>query len=250
MLYLFRNFRRKFITTEKFRKYLAYAIGEIVLVVIGILIALQVNNWNEERKNENRKQRYMESLVMDLENDLDEIDSLMNSAIQDTVQLGSLRDRISSPNAKLDTLIHIYRFELNPIITDPAKFKTTTFEAIEASGDIDLFSTETIEKLTILNKLQQAHLDFSLQDLSHYKGSINVLIKKYPSPMYGGSLEANSLMSQKVWNSIQPADFISDLNGLIIVKYISNQLYLLRSKEIRRHTKNLLQELQTKLEIS
>ncbi|GAB2764408.1 DUF6090 family protein [Salinimicrobium soli] len=232
----------------KTKKYLAYAMGEIMLVVVGILIALQVNNWNEERKNENRKQRYLQSLVMDLENDLDEIDSLMNSAVLDTTRLGNLRKRISSPNAKLDTLIHIYRYELNPIITDAAKFKTTTFEAIEASGDINLFSAETIEKLTILNKLQQAHLDFSLQDLSQYKRSINVVIKKYPSPMYSGSMKIHSPMSQKVWNSIEAADFISDLNGLIIVKYLSNQLYLQRSEEIKKYTEKLLQELQKKSE--
>ena len=46
----FRKFRLKQLTENKFSRYLLYAIGEIVLVVIGILIALQINNWNEEQK--------------------------------------------------------------------------------------------------------------------------------------------------------------------------------------------------------
>lgn len=50
MIKIFRKFRQKYIAGNSVVKYLLYAIGEIILVVIGILIALQINNWNEERK--------------------------------------------------------------------------------------------------------------------------------------------------------------------------------------------------------
>lgn len=50
MIKFFRKIRKNMIKENRTSKYLVYAIGEIVLVVIGILIALQVNNWNEERK--------------------------------------------------------------------------------------------------------------------------------------------------------------------------------------------------------
>ncbi len=49
MLRFFRQLRKEQLMSEKTRKYLLYAIGEILLVVIGILIALQVNNWNQQR---------------------------------------------------------------------------------------------------------------------------------------------------------------------------------------------------------
>ncbi|MEZ4797367.1 MAG: DUF6090 family protein [Flavobacteriaceae bacterium] len=52
MIKLFRNIRKSLLKEGKTTNYLKYAIGEIVLVVIGILIALQINNWNEYRKNE------------------------------------------------------------------------------------------------------------------------------------------------------------------------------------------------------
>jgi len=51
MLHFFRKIRRDLIANSQFFKYFKYAIGEIILVVLGILIALQINNWNEERKN-------------------------------------------------------------------------------------------------------------------------------------------------------------------------------------------------------
>jgi hypothetical protein len=50
MIKFFRKIRQRLLTENKFSKYLIYAIGEIILVVIGILIALQVNNLNEQSK--------------------------------------------------------------------------------------------------------------------------------------------------------------------------------------------------------
>jgi len=59
----FRNIRRKLAEENKVAKYLRYAIGEILLVVIGILIALQVNNWNELRKKEGQRKELVQSLI-------------------------------------------------------------------------------------------------------------------------------------------------------------------------------------------
>lgn len=66
MIKFFRKIRQNLILENQTGKYLKYAIGEIVLVVIGILIALQINNWNEERKNRN----YENQLLVQLQNDL------------------------------------------------------------------------------------------------------------------------------------------------------------------------------------
>ena len=54
MITIFRRVRKKLIEQDNVRKYLFYAIGEILLVVAGILIALQVNNWNEAAKHYTR----------------------------------------------------------------------------------------------------------------------------------------------------------------------------------------------------
>lgn len=64
---LFRKIRGKLLTENKFSKYLLYAIGEIILVVIGILIALQINNWNENRRNDEIEKNYLGSLQEEFE---------------------------------------------------------------------------------------------------------------------------------------------------------------------------------------
>ena len=59
--------------TGKTSKYLKYAIGEIILVVIGILIALSINNWNEERKTNRQLQGYLSSIAKNIQSDTLEI---------------------------------------------------------------------------------------------------------------------------------------------------------------------------------
>lgn len=70
---VFRNIRQKLLVENRVTRYLLYALGEIVLVVIGILIALQVNNWNENRKNKITEQSYVKSLINDLEKDTSDL---------------------------------------------------------------------------------------------------------------------------------------------------------------------------------
>lgn len=68
MIKFFRKIRQNMIKENKISKYMLYAIGEIILVVIGILIALQINNWNEKRLNENK----IISILKEVQNDLKE----------------------------------------------------------------------------------------------------------------------------------------------------------------------------------
>ena len=65
MINLFRKTRKKLADDKQFLKYSRYAIGEIILVVIGILIALSINNWNEKRKENNYGQKILKELRSD-----------------------------------------------------------------------------------------------------------------------------------------------------------------------------------------
>ncbi len=69
MIKFFREIRQRLLTENKFSKYLLYAIGEIILVVIGILIALQINNWNIDRISDKQMTSYMVGLKEDLKID-------------------------------------------------------------------------------------------------------------------------------------------------------------------------------------
>jgi len=69
MIKFFRRIRQKLIAQNRFSKYLLYAIGEILLVVIGILIALQVNEWNQDRKERHRELGYLNEIRNNLTSD-------------------------------------------------------------------------------------------------------------------------------------------------------------------------------------
>ena len=77
MLRFFHQIRQRLLTDNKFSKYLLYAIGEIVLVMIGILLALQVNNWNERRKADKIGVKYLMGIQNDLKNDIALADSIL-----------------------------------------------------------------------------------------------------------------------------------------------------------------------------
>ena len=71
MIKFFRRIRQKLLSENKFSKYLIYAIGEIVLVVIGILIALGINNWNNKQIDNQAEVKYLSQIKKSLqENDL------------------------------------------------------------------------------------------------------------------------------------------------------------------------------------
>jgi len=74
MIKFFRKIRQQLLTDNKFTKYLVYAAGEIVLVVIGILIALYINDRNIDRLDQEKERNYIESIRRDLERQLVAID--------------------------------------------------------------------------------------------------------------------------------------------------------------------------------
>lgn len=73
MISFFRKIRQRLFRQNSLTRYLAYAFGEIVLVTIGILIALQVNTWNETRKENKLEKEYYCRLLQDSQQDLEQI---------------------------------------------------------------------------------------------------------------------------------------------------------------------------------
>ena len=91
---IFRKIREKLISGNKFSKYLMYAIGEIILVVIGILIALQINNWNQARKDDRALKEYLVKIKSHTIEDLRQLDTLIKYRTQLVGQCKKARIRI------------------------------------------------------------------------------------------------------------------------------------------------------------
>jgi hypothetical protein len=82
MIKFFRKIRQNLIKENKTSAYFKYAIGEIILVVIGILIALQINNRNEARKTNNQLHGYLRSISKNIQSDTTEINQIKNIRIR------------------------------------------------------------------------------------------------------------------------------------------------------------------------
>ena len=77
MFKIFRNIRKQLLSQNKTIQYLKYAIGEIILVMVGILLALQINNWNEQRKKKKSLQNIYRIIADDLRSDSTEVDTAL-----------------------------------------------------------------------------------------------------------------------------------------------------------------------------
>lgn len=78
MINFFRKIRQQLLSENQLRKYLIYAVGEIVLVVIGILVALSINNWNENQKKKGTVKVYLQNFIEDLKDDRMNMELLKN----------------------------------------------------------------------------------------------------------------------------------------------------------------------------
>jgi hypothetical protein len=85
MIKFFRKIRYDLMEKNKTGKYLKYAFGEIILVVIGILIALQINNWNEKKNSINQAEKHLETISLNLKDDILQAENLL-SETQTTIE--------------------------------------------------------------------------------------------------------------------------------------------------------------------
>ena len=140
MIKFFRKIRQNLLSEGKTGKYLQYAIGEILLVVIGILIALSINNWNENQKT---KVKIKNSLIA-LKNDLAQDTLLIKERlpfIVEQYQLNEfLRARVAKKDATLDTLMHIMRHEFNPNWSAQIVYNTNAYNGLNRTGLIEIIS--------------------------------------------------------------------------------------------------------------
>ena len=79
MIKFFRTIRQNLLSEGKTRKYLMYAIGEIILVVIGILIALSINNWNDKQKHISQERELLKNVLENIKTDSISIDSVITT---------------------------------------------------------------------------------------------------------------------------------------------------------------------------
>ncbi|MDZ7805794.1 MAG: DUF6090 family protein [Gracilimonas sp.] len=145
MLKFFRTIRKKLIEEDNVRKYLLYAIGEILLVVIGILIALQVNNWNEDRIQRDQETHYLEKLAEEMAGIRAEAEYMLEFAklqqkharmVLESLQTGNTPDNVTSG----EMLIAIQHNGWAP----HPNFVSTVWDELKFTAKLSLIQDKTI----------------------------------------------------------------------------------------------------------
>ena len=156
MIKFFRKIRQKLLSENKFSKYLIYAIGEIFLVVIGILIALQVNNWNENKKTE----KLGKELFKELYDEYSETGEILKQAKEgNDLYISFLENTLHNWNRlDLETLESFERTEFQKnnlsilfVLTSYSQFndpKNDIFKKSIADGTISLVDDEFVKNLS------------------------------------------------------------------------------------------------------
>ena len=99
---LLRTIRQNLIMKNQNGNYYKYAVGEIILVVLGILIALSINNWNENRKNKKKELVLINNIIEDLGLDLIHINKSLNEVVNQKELVDDLIEKIIDNKKKLD----------------------------------------------------------------------------------------------------------------------------------------------------
>ncbi|MGD1947916.1 MAG: DUF6090 family protein [Croceivirga sp.] len=156
MIQLFRRIRQKLLSENKLSTYLVYAIGEIILVMIGILLALQVNNWNEKRNQDELRITYYQQLLDELTLDNNQIE--LNLERQEK-SIASYQDYLKSYERdnlspqEIFNNINKVNFSFGTI-----EFNTYTIEVLKSTGDIRFMPKALRNKLVTLKNAQTDHL--------------------------------------------------------------------------------------------
>ncbi len=146
MIQFFRRIRQNLIDQQRVGKYLLYAIGEILLVVIGILIALQINNWNQQRKDRKLEYDLLVGLRNDLSDDLKQIESSVNRSHQDLkLTIKRFDSVINLQELNLDYLDSLFYYRcIRPRNTFFPQ--TGTYQSIINNGNSSIISNNDLFK--------------------------------------------------------------------------------------------------------
>ena len=143
MLTFFRRIRKGLLGDGATSKYLLYAVGEIALVVIGILIALQINNWNEDNKEQKRIELYAISLIQDLEQDIIMIDDIYTQNNEIINRIDSLSRYIQDKQIRDISNMDLFYFTLNKPHR-PYLWNRITLDDMKSSGSLQLIKNDSL----------------------------------------------------------------------------------------------------------
>ncbi len=214
------------LTENKFSKYFLYAIGEIILVVIGILIALNINNNNEQRKQRAQELHYLDNIKTDLHMNIKQIDTYIETR---TKAIASANTIIEHYEGKPLTDLEAFNEHTVNIYTWRKFFQSNnTFQELVNSGNLALISNDTI-KDTLLNmeslynvmKDEEAHFRYDAEILL-YEPQYNMMdlypiVQNYTYRVSNGQAGKRLALSKSKFEEM--LGDIKQKNGFVMAVY-------------------------------
>lgn len=146
MIKFFRHIRKDLMENNKTGKYIKYAIGEIFLVMIGILLALQVNNWNDHRKGRIKKDKLLHALEIEFNKNLTQLDTVLK---YDNIVVSSSFEflKIKSDDSILNDRYYMRQLLQNTSWNWTFDPQNGALESGKTSGEINLIENATLSNL-------------------------------------------------------------------------------------------------------
>ncbi len=225
MIKFFRHIRYNLMEQNKTGKYFKYAIGEIILVVIGILIALSINNWNENRKNSSIEKETLINLKSDLESALVQLNEKITQNIdyktRDSILLDVIhfKKEISIDSLESLTLNHIWSPGFDP--------ELGTLNEILSTGKMGIIKNVSLRKhISTWNK----YMD-ELMEVDNKLAYFDLQVK---TPLYSKQLPYKNGMSKLINNGSESGYQFPKSN------FEWNSKALLQSKEFENMLSNYM----------
>ena len=239
MLKFFRRIRQKLLAEGKTGRYLQYAFGEILLVVLGILIALQINNWNENRKSIKQEKTYYCKLAEDFQADITNIDSSMvtiDKRLESTERLlTNLLKNQPDKAVLLEDFISTFRY-YKYIPTKAAIVDITSSGKLEKLADQNL-------KTRVLNHYTQQDNALNIIDIN-YDAVVERLfsLEKFADLGFQEIPQYQNFYSEELQKLLSSTDWHRNPNDEIYIKVkdimILNVIQLEREKQLLHQIKD------------
>lgn len=210
MIKFFRRIRQKLLSESlsgrPAGKYLIYALGEIILVVIGILIALQINNWNEQQKTNKWEERFLVDLRNELNNDFKQLTSVYNMQMNKGNACRKVLELIKTTKKEDKAIIDsVYAIAQTGNITF---FPTTgVYDSGMSAGKIENIKNDSL-KYAIMNLYNRYYdrLIYNGEVLDEVVGRVDWEKRVYFN---------KSTKKIRSWESIKEPDFSAQIQYLI-----------------------------------
>ena len=144
---LFRSIRMKLLGEGRVGRYLTYAIGEVLLIIVGILIALQINDWNQAREDAVQERQYLERLADDLRADITYFRESQEVHRERKRYIEDITSVLNNPEATDTELLEAMELWFRKA-TYYERFQVvnTTFEELSSTGNLDLIANQVLRE--------------------------------------------------------------------------------------------------------